>query len=379
MSPKNATDILVIPERRRVLLVIPSLTGGGAERVFSILLRHLDRCKFELHLAVLQAMGPFLQDVPKDVVLHDLKVSRVRYALPSIVRLVRRIRPRAVLSTLGHLNLVLLLAKALFPRQTRLIVREAAVASSVLLAESAHPRLYAFLYRHLYRNADVVVCLSDSMVSDMAEHFDVPQEKLVRIYNRVEAEKVRKTATIGGNPYSGAGPHLVAVGRMTRQKGFDVLIDAMPAILACLPAADLTILGEGPLAPELTSQAQRLGLTNAIHFGGFQENPWRYLKHADLFVLPSRYEGTPNVLLEALALGTKVVASDCPGAIREVRDYHGGMLLVPSEDPQALAEVIVSSFISVPPGFEHLHASNGSLSMFDVQQGVAEYSKLLLG
>lgn len=366
-------------ERRRVLFVIPSLTGGGAERVFSILLSRLDRAEFELHLAVLQAKGAFLQDIPKDIALHDLSVSRVRYALRRLVNLIWRVRPQTVLSTIGPLNLLLLLAKPLLPRSTRIIVREAAIVSAVLVAETGHPWFWGFLYRHIYRKADAVVCLSDSMVEDLAAHFSVPPEKLVRIYNRVDVERVQAAASSGNNPYPGPGPHLLAAGRLTRQKGFDVLLDALPAVLACFPDARLTLLGEGPLAAELMAQAHRLGIADAVHFLGFQDNPWRFLKHADLFVFPSRYEGAPNILLEALALGTPVVASDCPGAIREVRDCHGGIVLVTPEDPSALAHSILSLCGQTRPGLERVHASNGSLDMFDVQQAVDEYSKLLLG
>src|SRR5260370_38299311 len=99
--------------RKKILLLIPSLAGGGAERVFSILLHHLDRTRFELHLAVLQTKGAYMADIPRDVTVHDLKVFRVRYALPSIARLVWRLRPQTVLSTLGHLNLALILCHPL--------------------------------------------------------------------------------------------------------------------------------------------------------------------------------------------------------------------------------------------------------------------------
>src|SRR6266403_1402478 len=113
----------VTSRRTKVLFLIPTLEGGGAERVFSMLLAHLDRTRFEPHLAVLQIAGAYRQDIPEDVVMHDLKVPRVRYALPSIVRLVWKVRPQTILSTLGHLNLALILCKPLLPRATKLVVR----------------------------------------------------------------------------------------------------------------------------------------------------------------------------------------------------------------------------------------------------------------
>jgi glycosyltransferase involved in cell wall biosynthesis len=116
----------------------------------------------------------------------------------------------------------------------------------------------------------------------------------------------------------------------------------MPAVLLQIPSARLTILGQGPLQNELTEQARKLGIADKVQFPGFQQNPWRYIKHATIFVMPSRYEGLGNILLEALVLGTPVVASDCPGAMRELQEIGVSMTLVPPENVEALANAIVS-------------------------------------
>jgi glycosyltransferase involved in cell wall biosynthesis len=356
-------------ERRKILFLLPSLTGGGAERVFTTLLRHLDRTRFEPHLALLQAQGAYMDDIPKDIPIHDLKVSRVRYALPRILTLIWKMRPQTILATMGHVNIALISAKPFFPPNTRLLVREAIIPSALFREEGYNVRLWGRLYRHFYKRADRVVCLSDSMVSDLVENFGIPRENLVRIYNPVDTQKVRELAEIGSNPFNGTGPHLVAAGRICRQKGFDLLISAIPAVVERFPAAQLFILGEGPLETELKEQAQNLGLKEKVVFLGFQANPWLYLKHANAFILPSRYEGLPNVLLEALALGTRVVVSDCPGGIQEIRESVGNMAVVPPENPAALAEAIITVCGSPAPAIE-------SLGRFDLQQVVSEYSKI---
>jgi glycosyltransferase involved in cell wall biosynthesis len=362
--------------RKKVLFLIPSLAGGGAERVFTTLLAHLDRTRFELHLGVLEGEGTYMKDVPPDVGVHRLNISRVRYAIPGIVRLVWKVRPYAVLSTLGHLNLALLLGRPFMPRGTRLLVREAAVTTAFLKVETRHPRLWTWLYRGLYRRADAVICLSDSMAEDLAQNFRVPREVLVRIYNPVEIERVRRLADHGGNPYIGPGPHFVAAGRLTRQKGFDVLLHALPLVLERFPEARLTVLGDGPLKEELRNLARRLGILEKVDFLGFQENPWRYLKHADLVLLPSRYEGTSNILLEALAIGTPVIASDCPGGTREIQGYNPEMILVPPENPSALTQAIVTAFNTSRRPQEIQQVQEG-LRPFDLQQVVSAYSRVL--
>jgi glycosyltransferase involved in cell wall biosynthesis len=328
--------------RKKVLFFIPSMVGGGAERFFSTIVRHLDRSRFEPHLALLEATGEYLADIPSDVTLHALGVSRMRYALPRFVRLVRKLRPDTILSTLGHANVMLTLAKPFLPSGTRILIQQDVLASACLSEDAKHARIWLWLYRRFYPKADRVLCLSQSMVSDMTEHFGLPREKLVSIYYPVDSERVRLLAGEGGDPFSGPGPHLLAAGRLTRQKGFDILLQAMPAVLLQIPSARLTILGQGPLQNELTEQARKLGIADKVQFPGFQQNPWRYIKHATIFVMPSRYEGLGNILLEALVLGTPVVASDCPGAMRELQEIGVSMTLVPPENVEALANAIVS-------------------------------------
>jgi glycosyltransferase involved in cell wall biosynthesis len=359
--------------RKRVLFLVPSLIGGGAQRVFSTLIRHVDRDRFEIHLALLEAKGAYLDDLPDDIILHDLKVSRVRYALPSLVRIIWKVRPHTVLSTLAYLNLSLLMVKPFLPGNTRVLVRESTTPATFLKAETKLPRFWEFLYRRFYRKADKVICLSDSMLTEMAEYFQVPRDKLARIYNPVDVELVKRMARASGNPFSGPGPFLVTAGRIAPEKGLDLLLEAMPAVVKNFPNARLFILGEGPLQSQLQAQADRLGLSN-VTFVGFQRNPWGYLKYADLFVLPSRYEGLSNALLEALALGTPAVVTDNAGAIREIQRVYASIVLVRQENPTALAEGIslALSRLKSDSG-DHLPAG---LHNFDLRRVVDEYSSL---
>lgn len=361
------------PKKKKVLFLIPSLTGGGAERVFTLLLRHLDRDRFEPQLAVLESGGTYTGDVPADVVIHDLAAPRVRYALPGLIRLIWKTRPDTIVSTLGHLNVAISLFRNLLPPSLRVIVREAIFVSSLLPELSKNRRTWSWLYRHSYKQADLIICLSDSMVEDMADNFGLSREKMVRIYNPVDVAKVNVEASREPNPLTGPGPHIVAAGRLNRQKGFDVLLNAMPKVLAALPGARLSILGEGELKGALEEQARGLQLTASVQLLGFKKNPWVFLKHADVFVLPSRYEGMPNVMLEAMALGTPVVATNCPGAVAEIHAMTGAVAMVPTEDAGALADAIIAAC--------HVDKDRDASArqlqkLFDVQRVVDEYSEV---
>jgi glycosyltransferase involved in cell wall biosynthesis len=282
-----------------------------------------------------------------------------------------------VLSTLSHVNFAVVLGRVLFPSGTRVLVRQAG-QPSLAIKDEHHPRLWEWLYRRCYKRADGVICLSDFIADDLVTHFAVPRTKVVRIYNPVDVKGVREMAEMGGSPFAGPGPHLVAAGRLSREKGFDILLAAMPAVLARLPRARLTILGEGALRADLTRHTHTLGLTEAVALPGFQLNPWPYFRHADLFVLPSRYEGLPNVLLEALALGTPVIAADCPGGIREVQAMSQGIVTVPQEDPQALADAIIATCNEQHRSRDRAGELDEGIRNFDLQGIVGEYTRLLL-
>jgi glycosyltransferase involved in cell wall biosynthesis len=188
---------------------------------------------------------------------------------------------------------------------------------------------------------------------------------------------VRRLADAAENPYNGPGPHMIAMGRLQHQKAYDVLLTAFTAVRKAIPGARLTILGEGPLEGQLKQQAAGLGVVDAVAFAGFQANPWPYVKHADLFVLASRYEGLPNSVLEALALGVSVVATDCPGGTREIQKSAGQIVLVPPESPDALAEAMIAALNSRQGRSSAAKESDESLRRFDIQTIVEEYSRLL--
>ena len=362
--------------RKRVLFLMPSLVGGGAERMMVMLLQHLDRSRFELHLALIEAVGPYLKDVPGDVLVHDLKARRVRYAFPGIIRLVRKLRPQVVHSPIFEVNIASILCRRFYPARTKILIREDISTSVQNLQLGRSHRVWSFAYR-LYGKADKVICVADYVLDDLAENFGVPRSKLVRIYNLIDVSKTRVLAAASGNPYSGNGPHLVAAGRLSKQKGFDILLQGMVLVRKVFPNCQLTILGEGQLRPELIAQRESLSLNEAVILAGFQSNPFPYFKHAHLFVLSSRYEGLPLALLEAIAAGAPVVASDCPGGVREMlRDCPVARLVRPS-DPEALAQTIVSALKSANRQLQPDERLDAYLSRFDIKARVRDYEAIL--
>jgi glycosyltransferase involved in cell wall biosynthesis len=311
-------------KRKRLLFTLGNLEGGGAERVVINLLRHLDRSKFELHLAVVHYFGNFIDSVPEDIVVHDLKAVRVRRSFPALIRLLHRLKPDVLFSSLGYLNLAIIFLKPFIPRKTKIIIRETSIVTNNL-KDIPYSRLWKWFYRTFYNRPDAIICSCDSMIEDLAVHFRVKSNKMIRIFNPVDIEAIKLLSNEGRSPFQshGPGPHIVAIGRLSHEKGFDRLIQEIPFLLEKKPNARLWILGHGKLEKDLKELIKKLNLENVVLLTGFQQNPFLWLNHADLFVLSSRFEGLPNTLLEALACGCPVVALNHPGGTREVLGILG--------------------------------------------------------
>ena len=315
------------PDSRRsrdILFILPNLQGGGAERAVITLLRHYRLSQLKPHLAVIDLQGPFRTEVPAHIPVYDLRARRVRNGLVPLFRLIRRLRPEILFSTLGHLNLALLLAKPFFPGGTRLIVRETTMVSHNL-KRIPHGWFWKGLYRTLYPWSDQIICPSQAMAQDLSTHLKVPRDRIRCILNPVDIEGIRRKAGQGDNPFQGQGegPHLVASGRLSWEKGFDRIIQSFSTLLVSRPQARLWILGQGPLERELKHLVHQRGLDQKVFFPGFQANPFVWFRHADLFILSSYFEGLPNTLLEALTCGCPVVVLAHPGGTEEIMGRVG--------------------------------------------------------
>lgn len=291
----------------RIAAVLPNFAGGGAERVVLKLMSAAAVGGMHTTLVVLNESGPLRADIPKDLRIVSLEKARLRDALLPLVLALRHAAPDVVFSSIGYVNLALAALRLFYPG--RLVIREANMPS-LSLPRNPSPRVMRIGYRLLYRRADAVLATSRQMADELSA-FAVPTSRLSILPNPVDVEGLRRVAT-DPQRLPGAGRRFVAAGRLVPQKGFDRLIP----VLAGIPEAGLTILGDGPQKDELTVLAKRHGV--ALHLPGFVSNAAAWFAGADAFLLPSRWEGMPNVALEALACGTPVIAAPEAGGISEV-------------------------------------------------------------
>lgn len=339
--------------RVRVLLLIPHLGGGGAEHVMALLARGLSPQKFDLHIGLVTQTSSACHELPGHVIVHPLGARRVRTGALSLLRLVWKLRPEVVFSTMAHLNFLVLLLRVFFPRKTRVLIRQNATVSSTLSARGL-PWYTQGLYQLLYPRADLLICQTQAMAVDLARLIKIAPERLTVLSSPVDFEGIRAAAELPACR-KGSGPHLMAVGRLVSEKGFDLLLEALARIRARHPNADLVIAGEGPLRPCLEIQSMCMGLRCAVRFVGYLEHPYELFSGADLFVLSSRNEGMPNALLEAAAAGLPLVATPASGGLTDMLCGQPGVWITTEISAESLARSLIDALGVLEPGqrFQH--------------------------
>lgn len=322
------------------LFILPSLRAGGAEKVVIRLANALSVAGLDVGLVAIDSTGELKTEISASVPLYELGVTKTRYALPRLVALVRRLRPAVVLSSLTRVSLLLLFSRALLPRQTRIIVRQPSIAS-VEMRELAPGWLYRLLYPRLMPTADAIICQSRVMTADLLSMLGSTPHHVATINN--PAPEISRDLYFARPSPFGTGINFLSVGRLSREKGPDVLLRAFAGVASRLPMARLTILGDGPLMDEMKGLAISLGIDSRVAFCGYVADPFPFYVHADVFVLASRFEGFPNVLAEATACGTPVVATECGGVSAEIVIEGENGFIVPAEDSERLAQAMIAA------------------------------------
>lgn len=328
--------------KKHIALFVPSLQGGGAERVMVMLANGFAAHGHRVDLVLAKADGPYLAEISPDVRVVDLQKSRVLFSLVPLVRYLRREKPTSMLSALIHANIVAILARRLSGSSSRLVVSE----------RSSPSGSYGFFYRYvlhplvrvLYPFADGIVAVSDGVRRELIDAFRISEGKVTAIPNPIDIGTISQLASRPiDHPWTqqGAPQLILAVGRLVPEKDYPSLLDAF-RLVRNHTDAHLVILGEGPLRPVLEAKVRDDGLEDAVYMPGFDSNPFRWMVRCDAYVLASLTEGFPNSLVQAMACGAAVVSTDCPHGPNEILNDGKWGKLVPVGDSEAMAASIVT-------------------------------------
>jgi glycosyltransferase involved in cell wall biosynthesis len=277
--------------------------------------------------------------------------------------LVWRLRPDVILSGAPEISFLALLLRPFFPSRTRVLVRQNGTVSAAL-AHGGVPRYTRLLYRLLYRRADRVICQSRAMAEDLARETGVRNERIVVLPNPVDLEGIL-AARDAPSAWNGPGPHLLAVGRLSREKGFDLLIEALAALRTQFPVADLILVGSGHEEMALKALCRSLELENAVRFAEQVDPPYEFFQGATLFVLPSRYEGMPNALLEAAAAGLPLVSTPASGGVVDLLTGRPGAWLANEISANGLTRALELALENLHSGDRFHHGFFSSTARAD--------------
>ncbi|MGB0383340.1 MAG: glycosyltransferase [Ardenticatenaceae bacterium] len=341
--------------KQKILFHTGSLAGGGAQRVIVTLLRELDRTRFEGYLVLREREGVYFDLVPPDIPIIAFPngtLSR-RKNITQLGQIISELQPHLVISFLDGANVLALETKLLKRPRCSFIISQRNNLSISLQRNYPYSAWRRWLkrqqFRWLYRKADHIISLSQGVKVDLVNKFKLPDRMITPIHNPIDLELVEERSQAQVDyPWSRGEQYVIlGVGRLIEQKGFSDLINAFAKVRTSdtlsLPKgrpSKLLILGEGVLREQLESLVASLNLQEHVYMPGFVDNPWAYMRDADLFVLSSHWEGLGNVVIEAMACGTPVIATDCDFGPGEIIQHGENGILVPVGDYERLGEAI---------------------------------------
>ncbi len=359
----------------RVAFFIGCFGGGGIERITAHLAHRFVALGVQVDLVLDKGGSPHLWRMPPETRIIDLQAPRLSMSLPGLVRYLRQERPAALLSADHYLNEIAILARSWARVPTRLVVTEHnQLSKTARNASRLKGRLAPLCARWLYPQADGIVAVSQGVAKDLAHTAVLPLDRIETIYNPViNPEMLALAKEPVEHPWFAPGepPVILGVGKLEAQKDFPTLIRAFATVRRSQPAR-LVILGWGPDRPQLEALVQELGLEDAVAFPGYEQNPYAYMARSAVFALSSAWEGLPTVLIEAMALGTPVVSTDCESGPAEI--LAGGRYgsLTPVGDSEALA----GSLLQVLSG-NHKSVDPTWLEQFGLETATQRYLKIL--
>lgn len=309
-----------LAKRINVLIITPTLECGGAERFVSILCNNIDTSLYRVTLVVIDNSRPFFKITNDAVTVIDLGKKRVSRSFYKLARVIKKEKPDIVFSTANHLNLFVAIFKFLFSKKIIWIARETSVAS-INIQHARHPVLYRSLLKKFYRRLDHIICQSAFMQQDLVQHFHVS----------ISQTSVIKNAVTPQTYYEGPIEHqlYLTVARLSPEKGIARILQVLSTLKFPF---NYYVIGDGQQSKELADLVKELDIPG-VHFLDECAQPFHGFEQAGLFLMGSYYEGFPNAVLEANAIGIPVVAWKAPGGITDIiTDEFNGFIAKDEDD-----------------------------------------------
>lgn len=333
---------------KKILVIIPKLSGGGAEKVSLELSKYLCEKDYEVLLLFFENFNNIevlnLSSKIKKICLNKKNKWNVFKIIFQIRKIIVNFKPNTIISFLFYTNILTILSSiTVFKKSFKLIISERNNPNKYLSLSKFGFIKKLFIYL-MYSQADIIISVSKQISKILNLNFKINQKKLYTIYNPLSLDDIKmKALKEVTHPFYLAANHqiIIGVGRLNIQKRFDLLLKAFSRVKKVKADTYLIILGEGPELENLLMLSKKLNISDSVGFVGFQLNPYSWMKKSDIFVLSSDFEGFPNVLIEAMALGIPVISTNCPTGPNEIITHEQNGILVTVGDEWVLSEKII--------------------------------------
>lgn len=304
----------------KTLFVLPELEAGGAQRVLINLMNNVNRTKYDPEFLSVLSGGPLKDLIDPSIPVHTLNKNPTPLIfpfLPALYKKIKELKPDIVIATMTHMNFAILMLKPFFP-DTVFVVREAITPSFLFQKYKRTNWIIKKLYQILYQKANYILSPTQKIFDEFYYGLRLERHNFILLKNPVNVSKIRSSLEFENvTEEEKSIVRFIACGRLGKQKGFDRLIKALKHFSSPYDWR-LDILGEGAERPYLEDLIQINGLEDKVFLKGLVMPPYSDMARADCFVMPSRFEGLPNVVLESLACGTPVIATKESGGIKEI-------------------------------------------------------------
>lgn len=361
--------------KKKILFFLFSLSGGGAERTVLNIINNLDRDKYESVLVLgTDKNNDYIGLLNKNTRVKFLNCSRLRYCILKLSRCIKQESPDLLFSTINANNIILLLASMFSFRRIPIVIREAnnrTQSGSVTFINKITTNILYNVF------SDKIIALSKGVKKDLESNFLINESKIKVIYNPVEVKKIQELSKEKVEEFYKADDEklVISVGRLVEQKDHSTLIKAF-SILEKKIKSKLIILGKGSKENELKMLCKKLGVEKNVLFLGFKDNPYKFMRHADLFVLSSQWEGFGHVIVEAMAVGTPVISTDCNSGPREIIKNNQYGVLVPVADVQKMASQMTELLLNEELCKHYSEMGRKRSNDFDTASVTKQYEKV---
>lgn len=365
--------------KKKLMFVLPSMVGGGAEKVALLLMQYFAGSQFDIFLVLFKREGEYLSQLPENINLVDLK-KRSKFDFLSLIGRLKdtleKIKPDAILSFITYANIISLISAGLTGNLPKLIISH----------RNYHElqKRFAFkqiIYPFFYRRAKKIIAISEGIKNTLIKDWKIQKDKICVIYNPIDIIAINTLKKVDiKHPFLVPNRDykvVINIGRLEKSKNHDLLLSAFQKLVQDIDAR-LIILGQGRLEQALKRKAQVLAIQNKVSFVGFQNNPYAWLSRSDAFVLSSNNEGFGNVIIEAMACGVPVISTDCPYGPGEIITNSVNGILVKKEDCEGLVQAM--KHVLLNPGISKKLAQNAieSVANYDIHVIGKRYEDVLL-